>query len=392
MTGAFLLACITLLVTLEGCRSYLSSNVLARPSFRPPSIRMKASAKSGNNVEEVSLEILGSSAEQCSREGRLLKAAVQENLNSEWYEHSSHELIGEACCDLYKSMRPTESSLSSLMLSMGSSLESMGGMDGTGVFDGSFVNAWDVANLVSDYFMKRIGADTSSCNANFPKVQSVTEQSESDSGRSEEAEKQSSEGASALPETSTEFDRYRILKLIMAGDEDESKGFTSGFVNGLLRDCVMRKVKEGEGEGEASEGGGNGGKGKSKRNKRKADLIVRGSFDSNYINSLNPLSTTSDGSICAGDVSHLDFLRHRVLPDEDDDKDGSESMWDIVTLMEGDITTKVERGKIEASFVDEEEAAEEGEVEGEEGGGRYSDWHARSVVVRVLAWGDFLES
>lgn len=56
-----------------------------------------------------------------------------------------------------------DTDMTTLVLDMGSAMEQFDMGD-------AFVGAWDIANLVSDFLMEKMGAETSGCSAKAPKT------------------------------------------------------------------------------------------------------------------------------------------------------------------------------------------------------------------------------
>lgn len=101
--------------------------------------------------------------------------------------------------------------MTSLMLEMGSELEKFDMGD-------AFVGAWDVANLVSDFILERMGAETSECSKKAPPTlgAEAAQAPEGSRFRLTTASVRRMEEALA-----SEFSRYRFLKDFMNEDDPD---------------------------------------------------------------------------------------------------------------------------------------------------------------------------
>lgn len=92
-----------------------------------------------------------------------LAGSVQRWLDAEWMPQDCHRAIGEACGATYVRCRIAEgeTDLAAVMLAVADALAG----DWTEAYDDAFVNAWDVANYVSDYLTKELGVEGCECSA-----------------------------------------------------------------------------------------------------------------------------------------------------------------------------------------------------------------------------------
>ncbi|CAN0521039.1 unnamed protein product [Ectocarpus sp. 8 AP-2014] len=95
--------------------------------------------------------------------------------------------------------------MTTLVLDIGSAMEQFDMGD-------AFVGAWDIANLVSDFLMEKMGAETSGCSAKAPKT---LPSAGSDAFRltSDKAEQMQAD-------LTSDFARYRFLLDLMEGNTD----------------------------------------------------------------------------------------------------------------------------------------------------------------------------
>jgi len=113
------------------------------------------------------------------------------------------------------------------MVHVAETLEGQGGMTQDGIFDGSFVNAWDVGNLVADYLVFRTtGGEGCDCNTNFEGLEPI-------SSPSSPLSVTSSSSPPFLP-IDTEFERQRFLGLLLDGETPLQQ------THDILRSCLTR--------------------------------------------------------------------------------------------------------------------------------------------------------
>ncbi|GMH66536.1 hypothetical protein TrRE_jg4752 [Triparma retinervis] len=205
-------------------------------------------------------------------------------MNTSWYPHSSHCLIADACAELYVRARSDEKfdDVSSVLVYVAEALEAQGGMTQEGIFDGSFVNNWDIGNLVADYLVFRTtGGEGCSCNT-----------------------------------------RHRFLSLLLDGETPLEQ------THGILHFCLSRCGDP------------------QNKKKRDLVISPDAPIASLSPLASSPGSPGSPPSLVAGDVSDLLFLKKTVLPDPDDDLDGHDSLNDIIKTLHGEESTVSEWKKI----------------------------------------------
>jgi hypothetical protein len=114
---------------------------------------------SNNNVESISLEKLSDNHEE---EGSLMAMSVAKWLDAEWMPQEIHVQMGHSAKLSYIYCREEgDSEIMSIMMRIATDLEA-----NWAVYDkDAFVNAWDVANYVSDYLTKRSGSEGCECSS-----------------------------------------------------------------------------------------------------------------------------------------------------------------------------------------------------------------------------------
>ncbi|CAM9179851.1 unnamed protein product [Ectocarpus sp. 6 AP-2014] len=145
-------------------------------------------------------------AEKADEYAAFLSESIREHLNDEWMEQDCHKGIGEEVARLYlAAFEKGDSDMTTLVLDMGSAMEQFDMGD-------AFVGAWDIANLVSDFLMEKMGAETSGCSAKAPKT---LPSAGSDAFRltSDKAEQMQAD-------LTSDFARYRFLLDLMEGNTD----------------------------------------------------------------------------------------------------------------------------------------------------------------------------
>jgi len=223
------------------------------------------------------------------------------------------------------------------MMKISDSLSEVGGMNQEGIFEGAFVNSWDIGNLVSDFFMFRLSSEGEGCGCSTVF----------------EGLKRKNEEAAAvdlIDAYSNEFDRQRLLGKIMYAETDGLK------VNEILKRCLLRYLKD---EDDRIKSGG-----------KKADPADFPIITVSEIETLQPL--TSECKI--NDLQSLELLEQKVLPLETDNPDAHDSMWEILKVVHGIEATQNEMRGLREETGDEE----------------MGEWEGRSVVMRALAWCDFI--
>mmetsp|Transcript_11957 Transcript_11957/g.19824 ORF Transcript_11957/g.19824 Transcript_11957/m.19824 type:complete len:162 (+) Transcript_11957:26-511(+) len=135
----------------------LVSTTSTRAPSRIASTTALFSSDSSSNVESVSLESLTDH----EQEGTLLSESIARWLDIEWMPQAIHVAMGESAKSSYITARTEgDGDMMSIMMRIADDLESNWMED----YDkDAFCNAWDVANYVSDYMMKKTGSETCEC-------------------------------------------------------------------------------------------------------------------------------------------------------------------------------------------------------------------------------------
>ena len=117
-------------------------------------------SESSGGIEVVSLERLSSDHEA---EGTRMALSLAGWLDQEWMPQQVHKDMAESAKQSYIKCRLAgENDIMSVMYQVGQDLESNWKQYDD---DGSFVNAWDVSNYVSDYLNDRTGNESCECSA-----------------------------------------------------------------------------------------------------------------------------------------------------------------------------------------------------------------------------------
>jgi hypothetical protein len=110
------------------------------------------------NVESISLESLTDH----EKEGALLATSVAKWLDAEWMPQDIHVEMGLSAKKSYMMCRQEgDGEIMSIMMRIASDLEA----DWSLYDKDAFVNAWDVANYVSDYLTKKSGSEGCECSS-----------------------------------------------------------------------------------------------------------------------------------------------------------------------------------------------------------------------------------
>lgn len=118
-------------------------------------------AESSSNVDTIKLDGLGDDHSQVGAE---LGASVQRWLDSEWMPQDIHVQIGDSCAATYVACRTTRNTdcIMTIMTQITDDLMD----DWYEKYDqDAFVNAWDIANYVSDYLTQKAGNESCECSA-----------------------------------------------------------------------------------------------------------------------------------------------------------------------------------------------------------------------------------
>jgi hypothetical protein len=188
-----------------------------------------SSSPSSDPVSEISLSLL----DDHSSEAELLSATLARHLDEAYYPHPSHKRIGAATAEAYVEARSMDfTAVSDVFMHVAEQLEGQGGMTGDGVFEGSFVNNYDVGNLVAAYLMQRVGAESADCNVRFPDLPALER-----------------DAAGRVGSLDDDFARHKFMMQIMDGEVPASNVLeVLGRV--LARPAGKGKKKGGRGTGE----------------------------------------------------------------------------------------------------------------------------------------------
>ena len=138
--------------------------------FRPlSSISSSPNDSTSTGVESLSLDIFGNDHEQVGDE---IATSVQAMLDTEWMPQNIHYKMGQSVKQSYIKVRST----SSLTTEKGNNNDDVIMTIMTTVADDlianwkeydkdAFVNAWDIANYVSDYLTTKINGDACGCSS-----------------------------------------------------------------------------------------------------------------------------------------------------------------------------------------------------------------------------------
>ncbi|CAM9980759.1 unnamed protein product [Ectocarpus fasciculatus] len=169
-------------------------------------------------------------AETADEYAAFLSESIREHLDDEWIEQECHKGIGEEVARLYlAAFEKGDTDMTTLVLDIGSAMEQYDMGD-------AFVGAWDIANLVSDFLMEKMGAETSGCSAKAPKTLP--------SAGSDAFRLTSNKVEQMQADLTSDFARYRFLLDLMEGNTDWEQANT-----------IMAVYQGYAAEGEEEEGG-----------------------------------------------------------------------------------------------------------------------------------------
>jgi hypothetical protein len=137
----------------------LSSLAWTVPSTsRSRAVKATALFSEKENVESISL----ASLTDHEAEGALLATSVARWLDAEWMPQDIHVQMGLSAKKSYMICREEgDGEIMSIMMRIASDLEA----DWSMYDKDAFVNAWDVANYVSDYLTKKSGSEGCECSS-----------------------------------------------------------------------------------------------------------------------------------------------------------------------------------------------------------------------------------
>ena len=146
---------------------------LSEPSLSSSTLSSSNQSGGGGGVESLSLDILGDNHEQVGEE---IAASVQAMLDTEWMPQTIHYQMGKSVKQSYIKVRQSSSGSSSLTENetndnnnddMIMTIMTTVADDLTANWNeynkDAFVNAWDIANYVSDYLTTKINGDGCGC-------------------------------------------------------------------------------------------------------------------------------------------------------------------------------------------------------------------------------------
>ena len=112
-----------------------------------------------SNVQSISLDALSDNHEE---EGSLMAISVAKWLDAEWMPQDIHVQMGNSAKLSYMLCRQEgDSEIMSIMMRIATDLE-----QNWALYDkDAFVNAWDVANYVSDYLTNKSGSEGCDCSS-----------------------------------------------------------------------------------------------------------------------------------------------------------------------------------------------------------------------------------
>ena len=122
-----------------------------------------SSNKNGSGVESLSLDVLGDNYEQVGDE---IATSVQAMLDTEWMPQDIHYKMGQSVKQSYIKVRRSSTGdnddmIMTIMTTVADDLI----MNWKQYDKDAFVNAWDIANYVSDYLTTKINGDGCGCSS-----------------------------------------------------------------------------------------------------------------------------------------------------------------------------------------------------------------------------------
>ena len=157
-----------LLLVLVNVTTNVSAWLPAKTSTRQSlSLLRESTTTSGsgnsNNVDTIRLEGLG---DDHGAVAEALGASVQRWLDAEWMPQEIHTQIGDSCGRSYIVCR-RDRRTDDIMTIMTQVADDLTEVWNEKYDQDAFVNAWDVANYVSDYLTKQAGNESCECSANI---------------------------------------------------------------------------------------------------------------------------------------------------------------------------------------------------------------------------------
>mmetsp|Transcript_1750 Transcript_1750/g.4219 ORF Transcript_1750/g.4219 Transcript_1750/m.4219 type:complete len:154 (+) Transcript_1750:27-488(+) len=133
----------------------LSHAWVVQPQKRTDILCLQSTAQDGK-VSALTLESLQNHEE----EGEAMAASIARWLDKEWMPQEVHQKMGTCAKQAYIRARTEgDAEVMSIMMRVASELE----QNWSEYDQDAFVNAWDVANYVSDYLTQRSGQESCSC-------------------------------------------------------------------------------------------------------------------------------------------------------------------------------------------------------------------------------------
>ena len=123
--------------------------------------RLSSVRETGSNVETIQLEGLGDDHDAVAKS---LGASVQRWLDAEWMPQEIHAQIGTSCGESYVTCR-RDHQTDDLMTIMTQVADDLTEVWYEKYDQDAFVNAWDVANYVSDYLTSEAGNESCQCSS-----------------------------------------------------------------------------------------------------------------------------------------------------------------------------------------------------------------------------------
>lgn len=133
---------------------------LSTTASAPPRL-LVLSSSSSDNVDTIRLDGLGDNHQQV---GDALALSVQRWLDAEWMPQDIHRQMGQSASDSYVHCR-TAAQTDDIMAIMTAVAEDLQQVWDEKYDAEAFVNAWDVANYVSDYLTQQAGNESCGCSA-----------------------------------------------------------------------------------------------------------------------------------------------------------------------------------------------------------------------------------
>lgn len=156
-----------------------------------------------------------------SLDAEFLKRSVQYWLDSEYIPQEIHTSLGLEVARVYRSCRAAGmSDMSDILIGMGTALEGFDMKD-------AFVNAWDVANKVSDLLFFRMGMETSQCAGDMQAFGRILDQINAENGDNILPLLSYKELKQFIRTYSSSFARFGLLRRILEGESSLVTSFSA---------------------------------------------------------------------------------------------------------------------------------------------------------------------